>query len=208
MSTSQLIQEASKILAMVRQRIAQRRAVLSQKDTEVLASIQANISEIQEVVSVPVAVAVEKEEDPLPINEALVITPVAQKFKKAGMPDSKRDYLEQCNRKCQGLPLCWDDSKNNTASVGDLFGFWHHNNGVEIHQIKAVHSPLHRLDTWSDNVGQGDRNVIMLSPMICKIPWDIWFPEDKLGGAQRCMGTTSVLSNLDRIVAYVRGIHM
>jgi hypothetical protein len=147
-------------------------------------------------------------EVPLPINEALVITPVAQKFKKAGMPDSKRDYLEQCNRKCQGLPLCWDDSKNNTAMVGDLFGFWHYNNGVEIHQIKAVHSPLHRLGTWSDNVGQGDRNVIMLSPMICKIPWDIWFPEDKLGGAKRCMGTVPVKKNLDLIVAYVRGIHM
>jgi hypothetical protein len=147
-------------------------------------------------------------EVPLPINDALVISAIAKNFKTDGSPDSKKNYLEQCDRANRGLPLCWDDSQYNTAEVGDLFGFFHYKDSVEIHQIKAIHSPHHRLDTWSDNVGHADRNVLMLSPMICEIPWDTWASDDELGGRKRAQGSYPVKNNLDRIVAYVRGIHL
>jgi len=138
-------------------------------------------------------------------NEALLISPVAQKYKKKGEPDSRRDYEDQQLRLAEGLPMCWDDSKFNNSQPGDLFGFWSYKKHVEIYMVVSVHNPKHRLPTWSSNVGQGDRNVIMLSSRICKIPWETWESEDELGGAKRCMGTASVKKNLDVILEYVRG---
>ena len=134
---------------------------------------------------------------------SLVITPICKHYKKE-LPCSKRDYEEQRLRMVDQLSICWDDSRHNTSVIGDLFGFWHHKNSVEIHVIEGVHSPLQRLATWSNNVGQGDRNVIILSPMICKIPWTTW--ENILGGASRGMGTSPVKKNLDKILEYLRTV--
>jgi len=89
----------------------------------------------------------------------IVMTPVA-----AGM--SHRDYKEQKCRISRGEQHCWDDSKNNNAKVGDLFAYVTNKcNGdhIEIYEIKGVGRPHERLSTWSGNVGQQGRNVVLLS---------------------------------------------
>jgi len=49
MSTSQLLQEASQILAMVRQRIAQRRVTLQAEDIAIIENIQSDAAQINPV---------------------------------------------------------------------------------------------------------------------------------------------------------------
>ena len=106
----------------------------------------------------------------------ILITPVAKviKSKKSGSPDSRRDYDEQCVRFMRGQPMCWDDDKNNNTKVGDVFGFYKGGDCVELHRVEAVHDPSHRLPSWSNNVGQSGRNVLMLSPPLCVVPWCDW----------------------------------
>lgn len=131
-------------------------------------------------------------------NDALLITPINKNTKSK----SNIDYQEQDTRKKEKLPLCWDDSKHNATCVGDLFGYWHHKRGVEIHQVLSVHSPKNRLASWSNNVGQTNRHILMLSPLLLTIPWEIW--EDKLNGSKRCMGTASVKRNIGGIINYIK----
>ena len=106
----------------------------------------------------------------------ILITPVAKviKSKKTGSPDSRRDYNEQCVRFMRGQPMCWDDDKNNNTTVGDIFGFYKQPECVELHRVEAVHDPSHRLPSWSNNVGQQGRNVLMLSCTLYTIPWCDW----------------------------------
>ena len=164
---------------------------LTLEDGEKIKSINNHFQEILKAVIVV----------PLEINDAMLITPVAQKYKKPGKPDSRRDYEEQCERFKAGKQLCWDDSTYNKSQKGDLFAFSQQGNCVEFHRIESVHKPIHRLPTWSDNVGQGERNVIMLSPMICKITWVRW---RELGGHKRVQGTKSVITNRRRIIDYIK----
>ena len=49
----------------------------------------------------------------------MVLTPVAQGKKSA----SNRDYNDQIFRRNNGLMHCWDDSKENNAVKGDIFGY-------------------------------------------------------------------------------------
>ena len=141
--------------------------------------------------------------NPIKLNDAIIITPIAQIYKPTGQPDSKKDYKEQCECVKKGHQLCWDDSRHTVSKVGDVFGFWHYKRRVEIHRIESVHHPSERLLSWSENVGQGDRQVLMLSQKICEIPWDTWVSDDMLGGAKRCMGTTAVKKNLNQIMTYI-----
>jgi len=106
----------------------------------------------------------------------ILITPVAKviKSKKSGSPDSRRDYDEQCVRFMRGQPMCWDDDKHNGTKIGDVFGFYKGGDCVELHRVEAVHDPSHRLPSWSNNVGQSGRNVLMLSPPLCVVPWCDW----------------------------------
>jgi hypothetical protein len=106
----------------------------------------------------------------------ILITPVAKvgKPKGSGLPDSHRDYNEQCERFLRGQPMCWDDDKHNNTRVDDIFGFFKGGDCVEVHCVEAVQDPSHRLPSWSDNVGQQGRNVLMLSCTICIIPWNDW----------------------------------
>lgn len=107
---------------------------------------------------------------------SILITPVAKDFKakKSGLPDSRRDYHEQCERFLRGQTMCWDDDKQNKCKVGDIFGFYKGKECVEIHRVEAVQDPSHRLPSWSDNVGQQGRNVLVLSCPLCIIPWCEW----------------------------------
>jgi len=70
--------------------------------------------------------------------------------------------------------MCWDDDKQNNTQVGDIFGFYKGNVCVEIHRVDAVQDPSLRLLSWSNNVGQQGRNVLVLSSLLCVIPWQDW----------------------------------
>ena len=140
----------------------------------------------------------------------LIISPITSDEKKPSLLDgfftsdekkpSRSDFIEQCQRVKHGLPLVWDDSSHNKARIGDKFGFWFYQKKIHIHTIIDVKNPKHRLDSWSENVGQGDRNVITLSNDYIIIPWDDWIV---LNGAKRCMGTAHVKKGLSEILNYI-----
>ena len=116
------------------------------------------------------------------ITADIVITPICKQFKPVVIsngqvvptPDSKKDYNEQLERVARGEPMCWDDCGSNQSCAGDFFGFRFQDDRVDVHKITEVHSPMHRLPSWSENVGQTSRNVLMLSPLVCTLPWSEW----------------------------------
>ena len=134
-------------------------------------------------------------------NPSMIVTPVAMGAKSA----SRRDWLEQVQRRQDGEMHVWDDSKQNCASKGDLFAYVENSvklkgdqkskGWIDVFVIKDVYSPEHRLPSWSDNVGQGDRNVVELSsePIYSgtMVEW-----KEQLGYAERyCVQGTIHLSN-------------
>ncbi len=113
----------------------------------------------------------------------MVITPI-NKNKKS---NSNVDYKEQLIRTARGDDIwCWDDSKYNTAKVGEYFGFYFYGIKVVIHRIIDIKDPSERLPSWSRNVGQGDRKVLELTNSLFEIDWTTWI---SIGGAKRVMGT-------------------
>ena len=127
-----------------------------------------------------------------------IVTPINKDPKSK----SRKDYNEQIARGGRGEQLMWDDtSKNSTHKVGGAFGFVHNSNRVEIHMILDIYNPTHRLDSWSDNVGQTDRNVLHLSPIITTISWDTWL---SLGGAKKVQGTSRVISAHETLATFLR----
>lgn len=139
-----------------------------------------------------------------PYCNNMIITPIAKKYKKNG-PDSRKDYEEQLIRESRNMNVMWDDTKRNESRVGDYFGFYQYNNEVSIRRVESVQNPLKRLDSWSENVGQGNRNVLLLSEEIINIKWNIWL---ELGGAKRCMGSQAVKTNLEIIVSHIERRYM
>ena len=112
----------------------------------------------------------------------LTLSPVSKDIKSP----SYIDYNEQLSRVLHdGFQWCWDDSRYNKAKVGEYFAFYFHGMRVVIHQIVDVKPPSERLPSWSKNVGQGDRNVVMLSHPMLEITWIEWQlmagPESKMG---------------------------
>lgn len=139
---------------------------------------------------------------------SMILTPVAMGAKSA----SRRDWLEQAQRRQNGEMHVWDDSKQNCASKGDLFAYVENSvklkddqkskGWIEVFVIKNVYSPEHRLPSWSNNVGQGDRNVVELSaePIYSgtMVEW-----KEQLGYAERyCVQGTIHLSN-NKISGYL-----
>ena len=51
----------------------------------------------------------------------LLVTPISKQSKKrlgdVGLPDSRRDFLEQQNREVNGLSIMWDDSKYTPLNI-------------------------------------------------------------------------------------------
>ena len=123
----------------------------------------------------------------------LTITPISSYKKKP----SHVDYVEQQERVSSGKELVWDDSKYNFSRVGDLFGFFMYEDEIRIHRINKVSSPEERLPSWSDNVGQGDRNVVHLDKEHVTIPWVTWV---ELVGPHVVHGTSSVKTGLNEII--------
>ena len=141
-------------------------------------------------------------------NPSMIVTPVAMGAKSA----SRRDWLEQVQRRQNGEMHVWDDSKQNCASKGDLFAYVENTvklkdgqkskGWIEVFVIKDVYSPEHRLPSWSNNVGQGDRNVVELSaePIYSgtMVEW-----KEQLGYKERyCVQGTIHLSN-NKISGYL-----
>jgi hypothetical protein len=123
-------------------------------------------------------------------NSKYVITPIAQKPNKYG-PCSKTDWEEQQKRCRNGEQMMWDDEPRNRSKAGDFLFVWHYKDCVTIHNIEAVFPSSKRLPSWSDNVGQTDRQVLYISNEIHRIDWDEWV---KIGGHKRCMGTGAVVT--------------
>jgi len=111
------------------------------------------------------------------MNPSIILTPIAKITRTHG-PCSLSDYNEQIERGRGGMQLMWDDASGNpTNEVGGLFGFVHNSSHVEIHFVTNILPTTSRLDSWSHNVGQRDRNVLYLSHMITSIPWNVWCDE-------------------------------
>ena len=100
---------------------------------------------------------------------SMIITPISQ----SPGSKSKRDWIEQVSRRGLKEKHVWDDSKKNKAVKGDLFAYVENSvkgrdgqktqGWIHVFVILNVFPPTKRLPSWSDNVGQGDRNVVELS---------------------------------------------
>ena len=115
---------------------------------------------------------------------------------------SRRDWDEQLMREKKGAQVMWDGPCKNYSQpkAGDLMVVWHYNKFVNIYAITEVHSPAHRLPSWSQNIGQSDRLVVYLAcPQ--KIDWDTWI---SLGGHKRCMGTSTIKKHAASILAHIQ----
>ncbi len=127
----------------------------------------------------------------------LILTPIA-KERRTSESDSKRDYEEQLERVANGGAWMWDDvspsRSQHKAQVGDDFGFVFNGDKVRIHKVIEVHDPSQRLPSWSANVGQGDRYVLVLSDMIREYSWDEWLSK---GGLKKVQGTLHARQHLD-----------
>jgi len=128
------------------------------------------------------------------MNPSTIITPIAAR-PRSSAPCSLSDYNEQIKRGRCGMQLMWDDAKGNpTNKVGGLFGFVHNSSHVEIHFVTEILPTTSRLDSWSHNVGQRDRNVLYLSPRVISIPWSVWCNELQITTGHE-QGTRRVANN-------------
>jgi hypothetical protein len=129
-------------------------------------------------------------------NAELLITPISKTYNKTG-PCSRKDWDEQQDRYKRGEQMMWDDSKHNKSKKGDVIAIWKYEKGVSFHHIEKVENTQSRSESWSQNVGQTDRNVILLSPEFSYFKWDKWI---EMGGHKRCMGTSSITTSKDKIL--------
>jgi len=124
----------------------------------------------------------------------ITITPISGSEKNKAYID----YEEQKNRYKNGHTFMWDDSKYNNSKVNDYFAFFLVESkkrpigNVVIHKILNIKSPEHRLSSWHDNIGQSNRNVLILSEPICEISMKKW---KDLNGKMKHMGTYSTQLN-------------
>lgn len=132
-------------------------------------------------------------------NVITIVTPI-NKLKNS---KSRIDYNEQMERGLKNEQLMWDDAKGNpTKLVGGAFGFVHNGNFVDIHKITKICGTDERLESWSKNVGQTDRNVLMLSERITRLPWNKWI---ELGCPSKIQGTCKVVSAHENLFRYLDG---
>ena len=118
-----------------------------------------------------------------------VITPICKTYKPvgSGIPDSRRDYENQQARVYAGNSWMWDDAAANESKVGGIFGFVFNGDRIQFHRITRVADPKERLPIWSENVGQGNRNVLFLGGELYSMSWADWLA---LGGMPKVQGST------------------
>lgn len=108
------------------------------------------------------------------------------------------DYIEQISRTSKGFIWMWDDGKHNTSNIGDYFAFFLVESTIRpigkviIHKIINILDPKHRLPSWHKNIGQRDRNVLILSEIITEITMKDW---KTMGGGMKKQGTYSTKIN-------------
>ena len=134
------------------------------------------------------------------IYSLIVVTPINQDKKS----NSYIDYIEQLNRKNEGNKMMWDDTSGNKQQVGGLFIFQENKTikregCVRIHLVEKVYNPEHRLESWYKNVGQHNRNVLVLSNKFIKLDWNKWM---ELGGPKKVQGTQHIIKNKSNIIFY------
>jgi hypothetical protein len=128
------------------------------------------------------------------MTRKVVLAPITNKIKtprqrEKGVPCARTDFMEQCKRNefiLNGDAFwCWDDATKNKSIEGDIFIFWDYDGNGKggrgnpwgggkfiFHQIIGVKHPAHRLATWTNNVGQGHRNVLELSPPFLTLTYE------------------------------------
>ena len=94
-------------------------------------------------------------------NRKILITPISKKYKKHP-PCSRKDWDEQILRGKTFQQMMWDDSSKNKSKKGDLFIVWHHKIGVTCHLITDIKSSKDRIESWSNNIGQSNRQVLYI----------------------------------------------
>ena len=142
----------------------------------------------------------EKQTTSHPTTPKLLITPCAKTKKKSG-PCSKTDWEEQMVRASQFKQLMWDDGPTNASQPGDIFILCRNNISVAFHRIQKILPPTQRLPTWAKNIGQGDRNVVYITPELTTMNWDEWL---ELDGAKKVQGTTAVIQGKTKILNALR----
>jgi hypothetical protein len=101
----------------------------------------------------------------------ITITPISGSEKNKAYID----YEEQKNRYMNGHAFMWDDSKYNNSKVNDYFAFFLVESkkkpigSLILHKILNIKSPENRLSSWHNNIGQANRNVLILSEPLCEI---------------------------------------
>lgn len=125
------------------------------------------------------------------INSQITITPISKDPKKL----SHIDYQEQLKSK----NWCWDEAPTEYTSVnlrpkkGQLFAFYFPKIKIIIHRVTDVLKPINRLHSWSHNVGQSDRKVLMLTKPLKTFTYEEWCT---IKGQRKQQGTyTSDLNN-------------
>jgi len=126
----------------------------------------------------------------------MIVTPINKQAKSK----SRIDYIEQMQREKEEKQVMWDDTKYNKAEIGDWFGFVQNNKFVTFYKIQSIHPPSERLESWSNNVGQGDRQVLYLSKKIATMMWEDWI---QYGGPKKVQGTMHIKTNLDHLNRYL-----
>ena len=130
-------------------------------------------------------------------DQAFIVTPINKNLKSR----SNVDYSEQKHREATGEQMMWDDTRHNsTKAAGGLFAFVHNNRMVEICQVTKVCSPKHRLESWSENVGQSKRNVLELTNVLTTLSWDEWISN---GGHSKVQGTTQIRANKEMLIDFI-----
>tara|TARA_B110000902_G_C14062850_1_gene496202 strand:- start:89 stop:766 length:678 start_codon:yes stop_codon:yes gene_type:complete len=118
----------------------------------------------------------------------LLYTPVA-KTTKSSRPCSKRDWAEQIDRHISNKQMMWDDSSTNKSIVGDVFATIFNSDKVDFYIITKILSSNDRLDSWTNNVGQTNRQVLYISSLNYSMKWDQWIDISNYSSSFKCQGT-------------------
>jgi len=121
-------------------------------------------------------------------NTQITITPISQDIKSK----SNINYKEQLSKS----NWYWDEASPScnklSPKIGQLFGFYFPKKKMIIHRVIDILSPIHRLPTWSLNVGQSNRQVLKLSEPLKEFTFEEWC---LIEGHKKQQGTFT--SNLD-----------
>jgi hypothetical protein len=131
------------------------------------------------------------------------ITPISNNEKK----ESFRDWQEQQQRQQQQQQLMWDcpgpQAKSTQPCVGDYFLFSFYNKHVIVYSIAAIRPPEQRLASWAANVGQLDRNVVVLeSGECCRMQWADYM----LAGGYHPQGTQCAAARRGGLVEAIQAL--